>query len=1094
MALFVILISVLCVGGLRTRDSGWVSTPNNVFRPLSAAQNARCTCFLTAIPVQTPKVREKDINVAWNLSADLPRYQSLLVLNNYFVCLFNERSWLDLMHQRSRVLSDYAAKQRWMIVLLLLMSGNVQPNPGPELHTIQMPSDIKQMSGLSIVHLNVRSLLPKMDSLRIWITTTDADVVVISETWLTKSVTDKDIAVEGYNVFRADRLRKGGGVAIYVKLKFHVNVAHSESIPKKLDFLAINVKISNAFCITVVGCYRPPSALNDALQSLTHLLSRLNYSEIVLAGDLNWDWLNPVSDNLKSFCDSVNLTQLINSPTRPNLKCPARSTLIDLILTNAPHKYSAIGVLCNDLSDHCLVVAIRNTKIPKLKSRIICKRHLKYFNEQGFHHDLHEFKWDRIELIPDVETAWTFFRDGFMKIINTHAPFRKFRVKGRDNPWFSTELADTIHERNLAWVKARTTGSMADWLFFRQLRNKCTSFIKKAKSDYYLSVTTENLNNPRKFWKTIKSLSVCNDGQTLPTFIKKDSVAIYDKMEMLNCFNRHFISSGSLFDAVGSVPAKPCSDIPVHIDQPFHFKPFSVSEVHKALKILDPKKPPGPDFLDPYFLKLAADFVAGPLAYLFNLTLENNEIPKIWKSAFVLPVLKGGDSSTLNNYRPISNLSVLAKVLENLVSNSLKEFLYNNAILSTYQSGFRKRHSTITAAIKVVNDITVALDKRQHCASLFIDLSKAFDTVDHDVLKLRLLNSGLSENAVAWFSNYLCDRSQCVKYDGLCSEVVPILKGVPQGSVLGPLLFTIYINNLGQNVSDANFHFYADDTVIYCCAVSLEKAIENLINAFTVVQNNLLQLKLILNADKTKLMLFTSSKVRPLTIPKVVTLEGGEIEIVDSYKYLGILIDDSLTFKPHVQNLVKKLRLKLGFYFRNKLCFSFNVKKQLVAATFLSVLDYGDLLYMHSSTQCLLKLDSVYHASLRFITNCRALTHHCELYSRVGWPSLTTRRLCHWYIFIYKVIIGLLPLYLCELIKHKNTGQYALRSQNLILLDVPNVRTELGKKAFVYAAPTAWNLLQNELKMRLFITLEAFKSKMNEKKTDSLRCRCFLNY
>lgn len=429
--------------------------------------------------------------------------------------------------------------------------------------------------------------------------------------------------------------------------------------------------------------------------------------------------------------------------------------------------------------------------------------------------------------------------------------------------------------------------------------------------------------------------------------------------------------------------------------------PFSAQAVCRALKELDPRKPSGPDLIDPYFLKLAADFAAEALTHIFNLTLLTNKIPRIWKSAFVLPLLKRGDPSILNNYRPISNLSVLVKILESLVSAQLKDFLYTNDIF------------TITAALKVVNDIPVGLDKKQHCAALFLDLSKAFDTVDHDVLKLRLLNSGLSEEAVSWFSNYLSNRSQCIRHDDLCSDFVSIHKGVPQGSVLGPLLFTIYVNNLGQNVSNATFHFYADDTVLYCCAASLALAVEHLQNAFVVVQDKLHELKLVLNADKTKLMLFTTSKARLQNVPVVVTVDGKEIEVVNSYKYLGILIDDSLNFKPHVLNLVKKLRLKLGFYFRNKLCFSFNVKKRLVAATFLPVLDYGDLLYMHASAQCLHMVDTAYHASLRFITNCKALTHHCELYSRVGWPPLATRRLLHWYTFIYKAILGLLPYYLC---------------------------------------------------------------------------------
>lgn len=192
---------------------------------------------------------------------------------------------------------------------------------------------------------------------------------------------------------------------------------------------------------------------------------------------------------------------------------------------------------------------------------------------------------------------------------------------------------------------------------------------------------------------------------------------------------------------------------------------------------------------------------------------------------------------------------------------------------------------------------------------------------------------------MAWFSNYLSNRFQCIKSDGLCSNFVTVHNGVPQGSVLGPLLFIIYVNNLSLNVPDANLHFYADDTVIYSCGSTLVQAIDSLQKAFSTIQHSLLQLKLVLNADKSKLMLFSKSRNLAQIIPSVTTLEGNKIELVHTYKYLGILIDDSLTFKPHVENLVKNLKLKLRFYFQNKLCFSFNTKKRLVAATFLPVLN-----------------------------------------------------------------------------------------------------------------------------------------------------------
>lgn len=302
----------------------------------------------------------------------------------------------------------------------------------------------------------------------------------------------------------------------------------------------------------------------------------------------------------------------------------------------------------------------------------------------------------------------------------------------------------------------------ADRINFRWLRNQFTAAVRHAKSEYYLTAITDNLNNPRTFWKSIKSISLTKSRNELPPHIIRDNFTISDRLAMLECFIEHFVASGSLLDKSlppktspynGNVAGRCCVSQPF----PFTFTPFSLNDVHKALMSLDIKKPAGPDYLEPYFLKIAADFIAKPLMYIFNLSLDQNVMPSIWKSAHVFPLLKGGDPALLNNYRPISNLSVLSKVLERLVSEQLKEFLSVNNILSEFQSGFRKEHSTISASMKVVNDIIEALDSKKMCAALFIDLSKAFDMVNHCILKQRLLNIGLSEKAAGWFENYLSD-------------------------------------------------------------------------------------------------------------------------------------------------------------------------------------------------------------------------------------------------------------------------------------------------------------------------------------------------
>ena len=793
---------------------------------------------------------------------------------------------------------------------------------------------------------------------------------------------------------------------MYVRSSLHASVLKSVSLPKQFELLAIDLEFGKDCHLCLVGCYRPPAAVGGALASLSSALTDLLSNDIVLLGDLNWDWMSPNSDQFKAFCDSVNLTQLIDSPTRLNHKNPSKSTLLDIILTNKPHKYTYAGVFPDDISDHCAIAAIRNCKIPKAKPRIITKRNFKQFDIQGYLHDVFLVDWDRFLLIPDVATAWQYFHTLFMKIVNKHAPIKRFRVKGRDNPWFSNELSELIHERNLAWATARKSDSERDWLAFRALRNKCTAFIRSAKSEYYLNETSQNINNPVKFWKTIKSLSPLTSCNDFPDHILLNDQRITNMLDITNCFNKHFISSGSIFkessvsDAINPSP-------PLRRNGPsFSFSAITRNEVLKALKNLDSKKSAGPDEIEPYFLKLAAEIIAGPLSYIFNLSLEQNIVPDVWKSALVVPLLKGGDPTILDNYRPISKLSIIAKVLETILSEQLKDFLVRKSVLSKFQSGFRKNHSTATATMKVLNDVTCALDRGKSCAAVFIDLTKAFDTVNHSILLSRLCSIGLSDFTLGWVSNYLNGRTQRVQIKGSLSDKLNIDTGVPQGSILGPLLFTLYINNLGDDLSDADIHLYADDTVIYCSAPSMDECILKLQEAFERVQLSLLSLKLVLNDKKTKYMIFSRNRRSIPSIPPLFTLQGTAIELVSSYKYLGFVLEEDLSFKLHVKQLLSKLRLKLGFYYRNSACFSQSARRKLVEATFLPVLDYGDIFYRNTTKVLLQSLDSTYHSALRFITRKKHSTHHCVLYDQVGWPSLYIRRHKHWLLFVYKAIVG----------------------------------------------------------------------------------------
>ncbi len=562
---------------------------------------------------------------------------------------------------------------------------------------------------------------------------------------------------------------------------------------------------------------------------------------------------------------------------------------------------------------------------------------------------------------------------------------------------------------------------------------------------------------------------------------------------MLNSFNSHFIASGSLFPISNDV----ISDLEFLEAErnlwtgEFVFQQITLSDVCSALKELNMSKSPGPDHIAPLFLKLGADFISPSLTYLFNLSLMTNTIPRIWKSAFIVPLSKGGDLSLMDNYRPISKLCILSKILETLVNKQLTQYLNYYNILSSNQSGFRKGHSTTTATLKVLNDIVESLDNKQHCACLFIDLSKAFDTVDHNILLDRLRWVGLSEHVILWFTAYLKGRTQCVQVEGVRSDLLEVVKGVPQGSVLGPLLFSIYINCLDFNIDKARFHLYADDTIVYCSAPSKQQSVTALQSVFDIIQNRFCALKLVLNVEKTKCMLFSNSRTSLENSIVLQTSQGSQVTSVSEYKYLGIIIDNKLRFGSHIKYLSKKFKKNLGFYFRNKSCFPFKVRKKLVSATFLPILDYGDVVYQHAPSYLLSSLDALYHGALRFITDSKFTTHHCELYEKVAWPPLRIRRKMHWHLLIYKAILGPMPNYLCCFIQRTLSGNHSLRSQSNYNLCVSFVRTELGKTSFKYAAASDWNLLQKQMKLQNLVSYNYFKSLLCNLESNLTVCNCF---
>jgi hypothetical protein len=762
---------------------------------------------------------------------------------------------------------------------------------------------------------------------------------------------------------------------------------------------------------------------------------------------------------MNDLIDIYQLQQHINKPSRVT---NYSQTLIDLILTKTDdNKTIDSGVIELGISDHCLVYICRKLSIPKGKPKLIETRQFRHFNSTDFQSNLRQ-AFSNFNHYTDPNLAWLQWKEVFLQIADQHAPLRLRKVKSEYTPWLTNEIKNMSYHRDYLKKKAVSLNSPAYHIAYKKCRNEVNRRIKDAKTNFY-KTSLDNSTNSKESWKIINKLLYKNSKTTSINELIVNHNKITGDKNMANEFNNFFCKIGPQL----AENIQPSDLDPLHYVTPgsnvFEFRNISSEEVVSVLKKMKASKAPGLDKISGKLLKAAGNSIIESLVYLFNLVLNTGIFPEDMKIAKVTPIHKSGEKTDCGNYRPISVISVVAKILEKIMYNQVVDFLKQNSILTDQQSGFRPLHSTETTLLHSANQCLVNMDKGLINGILFLDLKKAFDTVDHKILISKLYQYGIRGTPLHLFQSYLSERKQICKLQNIMSEITNVTCGVPQGSNLGPLLFLLYINDLPNCLEKTQASMFADDTNLSCQGKSPSE-IESKINTdLDNVHKWLIANKLTLNRYKTEYMLIGSRQKlqRSPSNPQIV-IGNHIIQQVSSKKVLGVIIDEQLKWKEHNDAQCKKISKSIALLRRAKQFVNQDTLQNMYNALVLPHFTYCSNVWNDGSRAHIEKLYKLQKRAARVITGLSYETRSTEIFEKLGWESIENILKKREHIMTFKALRGETPNYLSDLFAVSHNESYQLRSNDRKLyLEKPN--TNFLKSSFSYRVAVSWNNLPGEI-------------------------------
>lgn len=788
-------------------------------------------------------------------------------------------------------------------------------------------------NNLTVYYQNCRGMRTKLKTIFFNIMSNSYDIIILTETWLNNSIYDEEFMDQRYILYRCDRDLKltqksdGGGVLVAVMKclkpsRLFVPVSSLTPLAKYAELVLLQLpstEITGPYLIGAVYIPNksPLAVYNLYFEVLNNIIRDNSISKLLLIGDYNipdanWQHLTDTSilvcTGTSSVCESLKDFMYHHQCSQYNEIRNSNGKVLDLCITNLTEcsllqPQDPISIPIDSHHPPFYIVIPFTSNIDTMGRSTVRKPNFFKANYDHINNELMDVSWNTKLDQLSAENAVNLFYETIYDIVRRNVPLSKPKST-RYPVWFSPSLIHIFKNKRKAWIKWKTYKNDSDYEIFSLYRTRFKSEATKCYNQYINSVEDSIPKNTKYFWAYIANKKTRSG---IPSSMSYEGNSSQDPKTICNLFSSFF---QSVYQPSTLSPQwLPPNDISDQCDL-LHDIYFDITAIKRELHKLDPSKGPGPDGLPAVFLKRTANIICDPLHIVFNKCITEGYFPDTWKCAHIVPIHKSGSKHEVKNYRPISIISAISKLFEKLVHNAIYPLIHNYIIPE--QHGFVKQKSCITNLAIYSNFLFHSIDKGHQVDAVYTDFQKAFDTVDHEILLNKIAFNGIRGNLLRWFCSYITNRSLIVVINGYKSERVGMSSGIPQGSILGPLLFDIFINDINTCFRYTNFLLYADDLKLYKIIKNINDSIElqsdlNRLSDYCTIN------KLKLSLPKCHIINFSKKKT---IIKHDYTLCGNKLNRVTNLRDLGILFDCKLHLDLHIENIITKAFKMYGFVTR----------------------------------------------------------------------------------------------------------------------------------------------------------------------------------